>query len=346
MFLKGFLWSMGRCATKAVADSLTDASDCEATCWVDTAKIIEAPGFHLGLLDRPTVVTLHHPQFLDAFGKLLAQYRDLPVVFTVRDPIANLESFAQTFLTSFVARRVEEAAQHVSKGGSIVAAINPAALEQWLMPTSHLWRQYAAVKDSRHLVVDFSELGADHFAGTMTRIAEFLGLSCHSPFAWSGEANGQADRFLVGYARTFNVLDRKIELRFTRWQRYWGEPGLVSLGTLRSAILAPLVGAEGSLTVQAKSDQLLTHGRLDRELAAFGRLLETPEVAHALAAQVAADYAKTDEIVTRELPAMQANLVGQFERTQRDGVRRFLKAHPGLEPNWHRWQQAVLRKAA
>jgi hypothetical protein len=344
--LKGFLWSMGRCATKAVAETISAATDAEATSWVDTAKIIEAPRYHLQLLDRPTVLTLHHPQFLNAFGKLLDDHATKPVVFTVRDPIANLESFAATFLTSFVARRVDEAAQHVAAGKSIVAAINPAALDEWLMPTSHIWRQYSALKGSPHLVVDFSELGDAQFAATMTRICDFLGLQLTSPIQWTGEANGASDRFLVGYMRSFQILDRKIELRFTRWDDYWGDPGVVTLGTLESHLLDPIIGAGGRLFVQAKSDQLLTEGRLDRERAAFAKLLADPALSDTLATQIAVDHAKTEAIVKRELPALQAQLVRQFHKTQRDGVRRFLKAHPALEDNWARWRAAQEKAAA
>ena len=344
--LKGFLWSMGRCATKAVAETISAVTDAEATSWVDTARIIEAPRYHLQLLDRPTVLTLHHPQFLDAFGKLLQAHSNQPVVFTVRDPVANLESFAATFLTSFVARRVDEAAQHVAAGNSIVAAINPAALNEWLMPTSHIWRQYNALKASRHLIVDFSELGDAQFAATMTRICAFLELPQRAPVQWTGEANGASDRFLVGYMRTFHILDRKIELRFTRWDGYWGDPGVVTLGTLASPLLNPVIGAGGRLFVQARSDQLLTEGRLDRERAAFARLLSDPALCDMLAAQISADHAQTEMIVKRELPALQAHLVHQFHNTQRDGVRRFLKAHPALEENWTHWRASQGKVAA
>lgn len=337
---------MGRCATKAVAETITSATQVEATSWVDTARIIEAPQFYLSRLDRPTVLTLHHPQFLDVFGRLLAAYRSLPVVFTVRDPIANLESFAATFLSSFVARRVDEVVQHVAKGGSVVAAINPQALEEWLMPTSHLWRQYEALKGSPHLVVDFTELGEARFVDTMNRICDFLGLPIVNPIGWEGEANGGADRFLVGYQRSFQIFDRKIELRFTRWDGYWGDPGTVTLCALRSPVLAPMVGDGGRLWVQARADQLLTAGRLDREQAAFETLFADPAAADSIATQIVADWQKTETIVSRELASLQDQLVQRFFKTQRDGVRRFLKLHPHLEAGWLRWQACHEKRAA
>jgi hypothetical protein len=294
----------------------------------------------------PFVLTLHHPQFCDAFAKLLAAQRSVPTVFTVRDPVANLESYTNTFLTSFIARRVDDAAMAKEKGQNVSAAINAKALEQWLMPTANLWRQYSAVKDSPHLLIDFSELGQAHFVQTMERICAFYGLETKAPAFWAGEANTDCDRFLVGYVRNFRLIDRTLELRFTRWDDYWGESGLVSLGTLHSTRLQDVTGDSGPLYVHARADQLLTEGRIEHERQAFARLFADPALSDALATQIATDFRRTGEIVAQELPALQASLVRQFMKTNRDGVRRLLKEHPALEERWGRWRACMTKTAA
>lgn len=344
--LKGFLWSMGRCATKAVSETITQVTQAEATSWVDTPRIIEAPAYFLRSYPRPFVLTLHHPQFCDAFAKLVAAHPTIPTVFTVRDPIANLESYAGTFLTSFIARRVDEAVKMKEKGQSISASINPQALDQWLMPTANLWKQYQAVKDSPLMLVDFSELGQAHYAQTMTRICAHFGIEVNAPISMESEANTACDRFLVGYVRNFRLFDRTLELRFTRWADYWGEPGLVTLGALRSSVLDEMLGADGPLIVQARADQLLTEGRIERERAAFANLLSDPALTKAIGSQIASDYARTGQIVRDELPALQDKLVRQFMKTNRDGVRRLLKAHPQLETHWNRWRACMMTNAA
>jgi hypothetical protein len=344
--LKGFLWSMGRCATKAVSETISHMTETEATSWVDTPKIVAAPNYYLHTYPTPFVLTLHHPQFCDAFAKLVAAHRSIPTVFTVRDPVANLESYANTFLTTFVARRVDEAVKIKEKGQSVSAGINPQAIEQWLMPTANLWKQYNAVKDSPYLLIDFSELSQAHFAETMARICNFYRLEIKTPAVWTGEANTASDRFLIGYLRTFRLVDRSLDLRFTRWDDYWDESGLVSLGTLRSARLRALTGDDGPLHVHARADQLLTEGRIERERQAFARLLAEPALSDAMAMQIVSDFERTVEIVAQELPGLQAAVVRQFMKTSRDGVRRLLKEHPALEDHWDRWRACMVKSAA
>jgi hypothetical protein len=344
--LKGFLWSMGRCATKAVSDMITQTTNAHATSWVDTPRILEAPRYFMRAYPDPFVLTLHHPQLCEAFAALVGAHRDQPVVFTVRDPIANLESYAKTFLTSFIARRVEEAQKIVQQGGSIVAAINTQALDQWVMPTANLWLQYNALKDSPHLIVDFSELGEAQFVQTMTRICDFLALERKAPIGWTSESNTDCDRFLIGYLRRFTLMDRALDLRFTRWDNYWGEFGLVTLATLKSPVLEPMLGPDMPLYIQVKADQLLTEGRHAAERAGFAQLLAEPGVSEAIATQVMSDYQKTSALVERELPTLQDKLVRQFMKTYRDGARRLLKAEPALEPHWDRFQAVLAKQAA
>lgn len=337
---------MGRCATKAVSETITRATGAEATSWVDTPKFIESPNYFLRTYPAPFVVTLHHPQLCDAFAALVAAHRDVPVVFTVRDPVANLESYAKTFLTSFVARRVDEAAKLAAQGGSVAGSINPQALDQWLMPTANLWRQYNAVKDSPHLLVDFSELREPQFVATMERICDFLKLERRAPIAWASESNTDCDRFLVGYMRKFSLFDRALELRFTRWNDYWGEFGLVTLGALKSPVLSEMLGGDDTLIVHAKADQVLTEGRIAAEREAFAALLAEPGVSDKIAAQIIKDFKQTTGLVDRELTQFQDKLVRQFMRTSRDGVRRFLKAFPALETQWARWRARTAKEAA
>lgn len=346
MNLRGFLWSMGRCATKAVSETISRATEAEATSWIDTPRMAAAPHYFLRTYPMPFVLTLHHPQQCDAFAALVAAHRNLPVVLTLRDPIANLESYAKTFFTSFVARRVDEATKRASAGVSVLAAINPKALDEWLMPTADLWRQYSAVKDSPHLILDFSALQEAGFVETMTRVCDFLRLAVKSPIVWTSEANTECDRFLVGYVRTFALFDRRLELRFSRWPDHWSESGLVTLGTLESAVLEEMMGAAGPLYVHAKTDQLLTEGRLAREREAFAALLAEPGMSDKIAAQVAADCRQVAAIVARELPALQEALIKRFMATSRDGVRRLLKLHPDLETHWDRWRVRLEKQAA
>ncbi len=344
--LKGFLWSMGRCATKAVSETITQATDAEATSWVDTPRIVAAAEYYLRYYPSPLILTLHHPQFCDEFAKLIAANKEVPTVFTVRDPVANLESYASTFLTSYIARRVDEAVKMKETGKTVSSSINPQALEQWLLPTANLWRQYNAVKAAPCLLVDFSELGQAQFSQTIERICDFFGLEMKRPALWVGEANTSSDRFLIGYLRNFRLFGRTMELRFTRWNDYWGESGLVTLGTLRSPHLRSVTGDDGPLHVHARADQLLTEGRITREREMFAAMLSDQAAADALARQIALDFRRTSEIVEQELPALQANLVRQFMKTNRDGVKRLVKEHPALEAHWGRWRASMMKNAA
>ncbi len=343
--LQGFLWSMGRCATKAVADTISAHTPAHATSWVDTTQMMKSPAYYIKHAPVPLVMTLHHPQYCDTFGKLTQQFADAPVVHTVRDPISNLKSFAKTFLTSFVARRVDEAGQLSAQGKSVADAINPAALEEWLLPTADLWRQYNAYKNSPHLIVDFADLGEDHFVGTMEEIIGFLGLTIETPITWTTEANTECDRFFVGYQRSFTLMDKKLDLQFSRWPNHWGEFGMTTLGELRSEALREVCG-DDPIYIHIASDQLCTFGRLDYECATFAAYMAEDAVREAIAHQVATDYANTAEIVAKDLTGLQSRLIAKFEKTSRNGVKRFLKLKPELEARWAGWQELMERKAA
>jgi hypothetical protein len=290
-------------------------------------------------------MTLHHPQYFGGFAQLLAALRSTPVVFTVRDPVANLESYAKTFLTSFIARRVDEAAKLVAQNKTVRSTINPQAIEQMLMPTSDLWRQYNAVKDSRYRLVEFSQLGAEHFVATMDSICDFLELERRAPIRWTSEANTEADRFFTGYLRSFTLIDRPMELRFSRWPDYWGEFGLVTIAEIRHPALAGLIG-DDPLYVQVKADQLLTQGRWEGEREALTGLLVDASFSDKIATQIVKDYELATQLVNRELPGFQESVLNTFLKTNRDGVRRLLKVHPELEDKWPKWRQLVPKVAA
>ena len=102
--LRGFLWSMGRCGTKSILDTINACTTAEMPSWVDTAQFVNADYF-LRLYSRPLALVLHMPQDTAAYEALLRNHRHIPGVLTVRDPIPNLKSYAKVFKKSFVGRQ-------------------------------------------------------------------------------------------------------------------------------------------------------------------------------------------------------------------------------------------------
>lgn len=343
--LKGFLWSMGRGATKAVSSTLQACTGIDALDWVDSRVLVQCPQFASHALRRPCVLTLHHPELLQLYAKMLSEKPGIPVVLTFRDPIANLESYAQTFLTSFIARRIDEVEKFVAQGGEAHRMINPKALEEWLLPACNLEAQYLAVKGSPHMIVDFAELSKNQFQSTIRRICRFFDLKVQVGPDWAGEANTECDRFLIGYRRTFRILDRSLELSFTRWKDFWVEPGQLSLGTLRSAHLTAWLGTDQPLYVFGRSDQLMGEGRLDMEREAFASLLAETSIADAIAKQLVSDSQRTVAAVKPALHGLQAQLLAQFLSQHNPGIMRLVKTCPGIDTHWTQWKD-VMRKAA
>jgi len=332
--LGGFLWSMGRCGTKAVGQTITQHTNAKVVGWVDAPRFIEAPNYFLQTYPRPFVLTMHQPQYTAQFISLLSQRRQIPVVYTVRDPVPNLESYAKIFLSSYISRRIDEIKKHVGTGGSIVASINHQAVDQWLLPMCDYWRQWTAIKDSPHLLVDFAELGEERFVQTITRMCDFFRLERIQPITWTGTANAECDNFFIGYVRQFSVLGRPMELRFSRWPDYWGEPGLVTLGGLRSPVLDEILAPETVLNVHVRADRLLTAGSIEEEREGFALLLSNDKLRDAIASQIVKDCKDSKVLIERELKTFQATLIKKFEAKYLAGVRKFVLAHPALTANW------------
>jgi len=331
--LRGFLWSMGRCGTKSILDTINACTTAEMPSWVDTAQFVNADYF-LQLYSRPLALALHMPQHTAAYEALLRNHRHIPVVLAVRDPIPNLKSYAKVFLKSFISRRIDQVAANLASGQSVISCIDPAAIDQWVMPMIDYWRQWSIIKDSPHRIVDLSDLEEPRFVETLTGICDLFGLQRTKPITWSGVGNTENDGFFLAYKREFPLFGRQLELRFTRWSSLWGEPGLVTLGILRSPVLDGLIGPGGSLYVHGKADQLLCSGGIEREREALGLVLGHPELSQMIAEVIVEDHALVAKWVQDEQENMQNILIAKFEASSRRGVEQFLAAHPWLQERW------------
>ncbi|MBV9549850.1 MAG: hypothetical protein JO256_09285 [Alphaproteobacteria bacterium] len=332
--MRGFLWSMGRCGTKAIWDTINTCTTGEMPSWVDTVQFVESPDYFLQLYSRPFVLALHLPHHTHAYQTLLQDHPHLPVVMAVRDPLPNIKSYAKVFLTSYVSRRIDEVARTLACGGTIIGSINPAAIDQWLMPMIDYWRHWSIIEKSPHRIVDLTDLDEMRFGTTLTEITDLFRLDRTTPIAWTGIGNTEIDSFLLSYRRELPLLGRKIELYFTRWRNFWPEPGLVTLGTLRSPLLDPLIGPDEYLFVHARADKLLSWGGIEREREALGLILGHPELSQMIAAVVIEDHALVTGMVGNELDEFQNVLIAKFNASYRSGVERFLQAHPWLQERW------------
>jgi hypothetical protein len=334
---------MCRCGTKAIIETINDCTDLEMQGWVDTQRFVDAPDYLIPLYPRPFGLTFHFPQHTPSYEALLQNHRDIPAVFTVRDPVPNLKSYARVFLNSFVSRRIDDIVTHAAAGNSIVGMINPLALDHWVMPMMDYWHHWSAMKNSPHKVVDFDDVLEARFVETMNEICDLFGLERTKPIAWSGVGNTESDTFFVGYAREFAILGRKLQLRFSRWNGLWSEPGLVMIGTLRAPALDVLLGPGAGLHVHAKADQLLCEDTIARERDAFSVIMSDPEFSRAMAEVIVRDYELVTKLVGSELEELQDILVEKFEDSYLPSVERFLRAHPALA---QRWTSVSLSKAA
>ncbi len=341
--LHGFLWSMCRCGTKAIIETINDCTHAEAQDWVDTQRFVDLPDYFLPLYPWPFALTFHFPQHTASYEDLLRKNRDVPVVFTVRDPVPNLKSYARVFLNSFVSRRIDDIVAHVAAGNSIVGTINPLAFDQWVMPMMDYWRHWNSMKDSPHKIVDFNDVTEARFVETMNEICDLYGFERTKPITWSGVGNTESDTFFVGYMREFSILGRKLQLRFSRWGGLWSEPGLVTLGTLRTPALDALLGPGIGLNVHAKADQLLSPGGRERELEMLSVILCDAQFGRAMAEVIVRDYEVVTKLVQSELEELQDILIEKFEDSYLPSVERFLRVHPSLEK---KWSSVSLSKAA
>lgn len=346
MHLKGFLWSVGRCGTKAFVEAINGHTDARSLNWIDSPNVVESPEYFGRLATGGFVPTLHQPQLCDKFAQLVQSYPDLPVVYSVRDPISNLRSFAEVFLSSFIGRRIDEIAAFEKKGGAVEKTFNPELLDQLVLPSADIWGHYKGFKDSPHLIVEFSEIGEASFVETMTRVNEFLGLETTTPIVWPGVSNRGCDKFFVFYTRAFQLFDRNINLYFTRWKDYWPEQNLKKIGTLKSTALDPVIGEGEELQVLASTSQLCTEDLWAFEMEAFDTLFSDAAAADKIADQVVADYEYVTQTVAREAPAIKNKLCAKFDKTYRNGVRRFLKEHPDYLDLWTDWSARYEKEAA
>jgi hypothetical protein len=331
--LRGFLWSMGRCGTKAILDTINACTTTEMPSWVDTEQFINSDYF-IQLYSRPFALALHFPQHISAFEHLVRNHRQTPVVMTVRDPIPNLKSYAIVFLKSFVSRRIDQIAGILASGKSIIGNVDPAAIDHMIMPMIDYWRHWSVIKDSPHRIVDLSDLEEPRFVETLSGICDLFDLEPTRPIRWTGVGNTESDGFFLSYRREFPLLGRNLELHFTRWGGLWGEPGLVTLGTLRSPLLDGLIGPGGSLYVHGKTDQLLCAGGIEREREALGVLLNDPEMGQMIAEVIVEDHGLVTKWVQNEQEEMQNILLAKFEESYRRDVEKFLAVHPWLLERW------------
>lgn len=338
--LQGFLWSMGRCGMKAISDTIRRCTPADVTNWVDAPRLLSAQRYYFLTYPKPFVFVMHQPQYAAKFSSVLAANRQTPVIFVVRDPLPNLISCAKTFLTSFVARRVDDIARHVAQGNSVACAINPDAITEWLIPMVDYWGHWNAVEKSPYLLVDFDDLSSQRYVETLSGICEFLKLEITSPIVDSGPANLACDVFFAGYVRNFAILDRSLELRFSRWDDYWNEPGLTRIGQISSDNLAPILGGSTRLNVHVRADQALCEGRFTQERIAFALLAERDEVVQPIVAQVLKDYRDTLGFVERDLLHFQALVQQRFEAKYGHGLKRFYKTHPHIAEKWTSYKLA------
>jgi hypothetical protein len=341
--LRGFLWSMGRSGTKVIIDTINEFTDADQLSWVDTPRFIDAPRYFFTFYPRPFCLTLHVCHHTAKYEEMLRLFRATPVVFAVRDPIPHLRSYARVFLNSYIARRVDNVVAHAKTGQTIVSTINPRALDEAHVPTFDYWRHWSTIKESPHKVVDFSDLKEGRFVQTLNEVCDLFGLKRTRPISWPGIANSESDSFIINYTREFPIVDRMLQLRFTRWKGLWSEPGLVTLGALRSPLLDEMIGAGSELFVQAKADQLLTSGSIEREREAFSEMLADEEMKSNLAAAIVEDYNIVSLLVERELDALHNILLRKYNATYRDGVNKFLVEQPEI---CEKWNAAASREAA
>jgi hypothetical protein len=332
--LRGFLWSMGRSGTKAILDTINAHTDVEQLNWIDTARFMGAPQYLFSLYPRPFCLTLHLCHHTGLYEQILRQLRTTPVVYAVRDPASHIRSFARVHLNSYISRRIDSVVAWTRSGKTVVSAINPESLAEAHIPTFDHWRHWSAIKQSPHKVVDFEDLKQPRFVQTMNGICDLFGLERTHEIVWPGVANSEHDSFIINYTREFPIIDRKLNLWFTRWENYWNEPGLVSLGTLRSPQLDKIVGPGGQLYVHAKATELLTSGGLEREREAFALFLADATFRENFAAVIAEDFRVVRLMVDRELDAMCKLLTGMYERSCKEGVERFLAEQPQLRASW------------
>jgi hypothetical protein len=342
--LRGFVWSMGRTGTKVILETVNACTNAEQLSWIDTPRFIEAPDYYFQLYSRPFVLTLHSGQHINQYAAMLERYRKVPVVYAVRDPVPHIKSYARVFLNSYIGRRIDDVVAHVKSGKSVVGTINLKLFDDAQLAQFDYGRHWSAIKSSPHKIVDMSDLGEETFVQTLTEICDMFGLPRTKPIAWPGIANSTTDSFILNYRRTFPVLGRKLELRFTRWRDLWAEPGLVTVAVLRSPQLDPLVEPGGSLYVQMKTEHLLSYGRIERERDAFALLFSDQGMREDFAAVIAEDYEIVSGLVEKELGALQKMLTERFERSCREGVERFLTEHPALRQKWS--GSAVAQQAA
>ena len=334
---------MGRSGTKVIIDTINNHTDAEQLSWIDTPRFIDAPNYFFSLYPGRFGLTLHLCHQTAIYENMLRLMRATPVVLTVRDPVAHLRSYARLFLNSYVARRIDGAVAYVRSGKTIVSSVNLKQLDEDHVPTFDYWRHWSAIKNSPHMIVEFGDLGEARFVRTLNDVCDLFGLERKSPITWPGIANSASDGFIFNYAREFPILDRNLELRFTRWKSLSNEPGLVTLGTLRSPLLDIAFGANTELTVQAKADTLLTYGSIAREQEAFALLLSDAEMKDNIAAVIAEDYDIVGQLVDREIDAMHDVLLRKYNATCREGVEKFLREHPAIA---EKWSMAAAKKAA
>lgn len=346
MHLKGFLWSVGRSGTKAIIDSINSHTSARSVNWQDSSKLIESPKFFNQYANVDFVPTLHFPRLCGLYGEIVKENPELPVVYAVRDPISSIQSYADAFLATHISRQIDKMKEHEAKGGKILATFDHQLLDQLAIPSADIWGHYKAFKHSPHLIVEFSELGEASFVDTINRMNDFLGLETTSSVVWPGISNQACDKFLGHYRRTFQILDRIVELHFIRWDNYWPDHNLIKLGTLKSDRLKDLAGEEGELQVLAPSAQICTEDQWQFERDAFQNLLSDVEVVETLATQIVDDFNYMVDTVKREVPALKEALCTKFDKTQRKGVRRFLKEHPEYADLWPAYSERIKEKAA
>jgi hypothetical protein len=343
--LKGVHLAFGRVGTKAVSDAIAAHTDTNVVTWFDADRILASPRYYLAGSQRPFVMSYHHLIHFEQFKRLIAQNPSCPIVFSVRDPIANLKSFARTMLVSYICGHYNEIKKLAAQGKFL--ALAPDTIEQDFAPIVDYWRYWQAIKRSPNMIVDLSDLSEARFVGTMNRICDFLHLERSTPIVWPGQANSEAAGFLLHYRMDIDFLDREMELFFSLTQDdgavHDAGPGLVLVGTLPSELLGDFVGPGKTVHVHIKADAMLSQSQLARERETFATFVAVGSVKKQLAAKMLEDYGLIIGLVDALHPMTEAAFIDVFHKRFAAGIVEFLRAHPWLE---ERWQCAAQLKAA
>jgi hypothetical protein len=343
--LKGILLSIGRVATKAVADTISRHTDTDVLSWKDTERVLSSPRYYLLGSARPFVLIYHSQLYFEKFKWLINELPDRPIAFSVRDPIEGLKAYARATLLAFISGHYQEYLDLMDRGQLLT--LSPAAVERDFVPVVNYWKFWQAIESHPNMVVDFSDFGEARFSETMTRICDFLDLDITTPIAWSGRSNTEFDTFLINYQLPLNFLDRDVKLFFSREEEEGNVsrngPGLLPVGTFQSERLDAVLGPGTPLHVHMRADDMLSFSEYRREKEAFTAFACNPQVKDQLAGKLLTDFEVIKTLADAQRESVEQQFLEKFSKTYEADLLQFLRAHPWLE---EKWQCVPLLKAA